>query len=534
MASCAGSEAEFITLTHTLRWHQEPGSEIQQCHVFKLDNADPIEVDRILVQFPAGSHHVHIYKSDTPEDDSVSDCWQGIDWTRWHLVIGAQTMPLDWQLPKGLTVPLAPHQQLLVQVHWLNTTTAPIDGEIELGFETVEHSDAHVGVVFGINKQTAMQPHEHKVIQQWCPMPQGSKLLAMMGHFHALGQRYVVDTRPEGAASGSVIYQALGEQTFEFKMFDTPAPVPDGDGLQFECDYFNSTEIPITWGADTKRSEHCNMSAYYYPAPEGETSTFCIVEPTEVRAVFGPRDRVELGAVSTYTFDLSDRAPAGGVDVHITASDPQALSVPATIHVAEGGASGTFTARALRPGRVTVTATLGGTAKTSVTTIGGLVLSEVSTGTASNDQWVEIANLSDTPIDLSRFSLGAGGTDYTATRVPLHVTVPAKGCVVVGGPKLTAATQPAYSEVIDFSPDLGVAQSEANGIALFEGAADQIDAASVPYDALVYGEDNNHLIDWTGELAPVVAGAPAMGTYVRTSLGWRSQAVGTPGICEVH
>ena len=32
----------------------------------------------------------------------------------------------------------------------------------------------------------------------------------------------------------------------------------------------------------------------------------------------------------------------------------------------------------------------------------------------------------------------------------------------------------------------------------------------------------------------VVVAAPATGTYVRTSAQWTTQAVGTPGICEVH
>ncbi|HEX5058296.1 MAG TPA: lamin tail domain-containing protein [Kofleriaceae bacterium] len=506
------------TFTRTLRWHQEPGSEIQDCHVFKLDNADPIEVERITVQFAAGSHHVHIYKSDTPVDDDVSDCWQGIDWTRWHLVLGAQTAPIDWSLPAGRTVPLAPHQQLLVQVHWLNTTNTPIDGSVELAFHTTDHSDAHVGVVFGINKQTAMQPHERKVIRQWCPLPSHTELLGLMGHFHGLGTRYSIDTRPEGAADGSPVYDALDEQTFQFKVFDPPPPVPDGDGLQFECDFFNHTDMPITWGADTKRSEHCNMVAYYYPAEE--LSTFCIVEAAEVRALEGPKTPVPLDALATYRIVLSEPAGSDGARVRIATIDPMALEVPDTVEIAAGQSEATFTARARRPHRVTVTATLGGTSKTAVTTIGGLVLSEVYTGTAGDttNQWVEIANLSNAAIDLSTYSLGAGRDDYTAMRKPLDVVVPAKGCVVVNG----------------FSPALGVAGSDASGIALFDNSADQITHTTLPYDALVYGGDNNSLLDPTGDLADVVAAAPASGTYVRTSERWTTQPVGTPGICEVH
>ncbi len=502
------------TITRTLRWHQEPGTEIQQCHVFKLDNADPVELDRITVQFAAGSHHVHIYRSDTPVPDDVSDCWQAIDWTRWHLVVGAQTKPLDWGLPPGRTVPLEAHQQLLVQVHWLNVTNAPIDGEIELAFHETTQSSAHVGVVFGINKQTAMQPHERKVVRQWCPMPSGAHVLALMGHFHGLGQRYTIDERREGDATGSQIYDALDEQTFQFKVFDEPPPIPDGDGLQFECDFFNHTDIPITWGADTKRAEHCNMVAYYYPAEE--LSTFCIVEPAEVRSLAGPKPPVAVGATATYTLELSEAAPAGGATVRLAASDPAALAVPEAIAVPAGQTTASFTARALRPRRVTVTATLGATSKTLSTTVGGLVLSELST---SASQWIEIANLSNVTVDLSTFSIGAGRQDYTATRVPLAGSLAPKGCIVVNGP---------------FSPALGVAQSEASGVALFDLAADQIAPSNVPYDAVVYGGDNNSLINSTGDLAQVVAAAPANGTYVRTSQQWTTQAVGTPGICEVH
>src|SRR5262245_8757000 len=119
-------------VTHTLRWHQGPYTEVQDCHVFKLDNEAALEVSRIHIKFPPGSHHVHMYRSEEPDPDSVKDCWSGIDWNRWHLVIGAQTQAMDWQLPEGLTVPIEPHQQLLVQVHWLNTTDVPLDGRMDV------------------------------------------------------------------------------------------------------------------------------------------------------------------------------------------------------------------------------------------------------------------------------------------------------------------------------------------------------------------------------------------------------------------
>src|SRR5689334_6876497 len=54
-------------ITHTLTWRQDPGTEIVQCHTFKLPSDVPVDVERIKFAFGDGSHHVHIYRSSQPE-----------------------------------------------------------------------------------------------------------------------------------------------------------------------------------------------------------------------------------------------------------------------------------------------------------------------------------------------------------------------------------------------------------------------------------------------------------------------------------
>jgi len=524
------------TLTHTLAWHQMPSNEIDDCHEFKLDNADPVEIDRITVKFPPGSHHVHIYRSDTPDPDGVHDCWAGLDWTRWHLVLGVQTQEMDWRLPDQLTIPFDAHQQLLVQVHWLNTSNDPIDREIHLQFHQAEFSRAHVGTVFGVNKQTAMAPHSSKVLKQWCPVPQGANILAMMGHYHGLGTKYVVDARKQGEASGTTIYNALDEQTFQFKTYSPAFAVPDGTGLEFECDFNNTRDIPISWGADTRRAEHCNMSAYYYPAADGELSLFCTVELAEVASLVPPKARVAPGTSPVYTVNLTDATVVPST-LTLTSSDPAALQVPASLAVPVGATSVTFEAKAMKTAAVTLTATLGTTSKSIKTAVGGVVLSEVflgASGDADQRQWVELSNLTDEPIDLSGYSLGAGETDYTATRVQLGFTLPPRGCAVVGGP-LLAPSQPAYDQVAHFQPNLGLGDTHASGVALFDTTAESITAQTLPFDALVYGTGASSLRGPSGVAAPVVAQLAGGASFVRsTESRWQQQAVPTPRICEVR
>jgi hypothetical protein len=523
-------ETDPSTLTHTLSWHQMPAMEVDDCHVFKLDNPTPVEIDRITVNFPPGSHHVHIYRSDTPDPDRVYDCWAGLDWNRWHLVLGVQTEEMDWELPDQLTIPFDAHQQLLVQVHWINTSSDPIDREIDLKFHMAETSRAHVGTLFGVNKQTAMDPHSSKVLRKWCPVPQGSSLLAMMGHYHGLGTKYVVNSRKESDLTGETIYNALDEQTFEFETYEPGYVVPQDHGLEFECTFNNTRDIPITWGADTRLSEHCNMSAYYYPAPDDGLSLFCTVEMAEVREIVAPKARIAAGTSPVYTVNFTE-ATAQDEVLQLTSSNP-ALVVPATVPVAKGATSVTFPAQALRTGVATITATLGTTSKSAATSIGGVVLSEVflGDGTATSTQWVEISNLSDEPINLSGYSLGAGQSDYMTTQIPLTFTLPARGCAVVGGSAL--ASQPWLTQASDFR--LGLADPNAtNGIALFDVA--NVTGQTLPFDTLVYGTANESLLAPSGDMAPVVTASPGSSSFTRSAEStWKVQAVPSPGICEVR
>jgi hypothetical protein len=333
-----------------------------------------------------------------------------------------------------------------------------------------------------------MQPHESKVLQQWCPVPKGASILAMMGHFHGLGTKFVVDARKQGEPTGTTIYNALDEETFQFKTYEPSFAVPADTGLEFECDYVNTRNIPITWGADTRLSEHCNMSAYYYPALDGQVSLFCTVDAAEVSSIVAPKARIAPGTAPVYTVSFTQATVADST-LQLVSSDPAALLVPASIPVPGGSTSITFEAEALKMANVTVTATLGTTSHSATSTIGGVVLSEVFVGAANNTdqrQWVEISNLTDAAIDLSGYSLGAGQSDYLTTRVQLGFTLPPRGCAVVGGALLGPA-QPPYDQVAHFQPNLGLGDTGANGVALFDVKVDRMTAQTLPFDTLVYG-----------------------------------------------
>lgn len=527
-----GGEETRGALTHTLTWQQPAGSEVVQCHTFKLPSDTPVALSRIRFAFARGSHHVHIYSSDQAEPDGVTDCRNGVSWPRWKLVTGAQEQPLDWKLPAGLSIPLQARQQLMVQVHWLNTTPAALSGSIDLSFHPTTEPGQAVGVMFGINKQVALAPGERRTLRQFCPMPEGSHLVAMMGHFHALGRSYNVDVRAPGAGSGFSIYTGADESTLLFKEFAPAYTIPPAAGLAFECEYLNTRPLPISWGPDTQTQEHCNMTAYYYPATEG--AAFCVQDFAadatldEVAPVTPPSLAGALPLAGTSTeLSVTLAAPVeSDALVSLTTDQGDAVALPPFVVIPAGERRATFRARALRPTRgAGVVATLGKQQLRTALPVAGLVLSELMAYPSPNatadgeSAWVELANVTRVPIDLSLYSLGAGGGSYGATRIPLGGTLPPSGCLVVKGPLGTGR------------------DAAANGVALFDVPPGAIDEASLPMDALVYGNRNTYLLrDATGAAATPVPGPPMGGSLARYSMteGWIAETVPTPGICEVR
>jgi len=529
-------EARVENLEHQLSWRQQPG-EIQDCHVFKLDNSRHVEIDRLQIKFPEGSHHVHLYRyrsaEPEPTPDRVYDCFGGIDWTKWSLLMGAQTKAMDWQLPEGVTIPIEPHQQLLAQVHWLNTTDRSIESKIDLSFHVAEVSQEHLGVMFGVNRRIDIKPGQHSRVEAFCPMPEGARLHALMGHFHVHGSNYEVIERMPDRTEGLELYSAPDEPAFEFKLFLPAHDIPRGAGLQYGCGFFNPSGSTLTWGSDTQTQEHCNMTAYYSPAQE--LSGLCLTEPSKL-SILRPQEPSVLAGRS-FLFDVALVAPEASEVIVALSSDAPALEVPPSVTIPAGEPHATFTARTSQPGNFVVSASVNGASIATAVRVTGLMLSEVFYAPAADApdelQWIEIANRAEVPLDLSGYSIGAGTEDFTTTRLALPIEIPPRGCIVVGGPQSSPANHaPTFALSADLDPDLGVGAERAAGVGLF--ATPERASMAPPLDAVVYGNTSTTLRGPDGQIAPVWPGSSPGGSIQRvTERVWARSSKPTPGRCEV-
>jgi endonuclease I len=166
----------------------------------------------------------------------------------------------------------------------------------------------------------------------------------------------------------------------------------------------------------------------------------------------------------------------------------------------------------------------------------GVILSEVLYDVSSGDdgfEWVELYNGGAATLDLSTFCLGNGGTTYTTSLVQLSGTVASGATFVVGGPTASATNaNPVFDQVFNFNPDFQNSGTTGDGVALFNVPCAQVNTATVPVDAVVYGPNNNSgLLDETGSAnAPEVGDAGPGSSIERVDLAgnWQIQSNPTP------
>ena len=197
--------------------------------------------------------------------------------------------------------------------------------------------------------------------------------------------------------SGSTTTETVNAPTFYFSSVPSSqttlsAPATfyvytNTPGCGIYCDYF-STSTPVTFtinsttaGIQTVTSPVSATPGTYYltatlgtPAAAGTytitasasgftSATSGSVTVTQPTITLGSNSPIGAGLYRNFSFSLSDPAPAGGLVVSLTSSDPTLLTVPATVTVLAGNASGVYQANGIAPtstAPVTITASATG------------------------------------------------------------------------------------------------------------------------------------------------------------------------------
>jgi len=224
------------------------------------------------------------------------------------------------------------------------------------------------------------------------------------------------------------------------------------------------------------------------------------LDPPGIASISGPLEVLPRSRTGVFTLT----GTAAGTGTLTIGNAPDVLTVPVTVNE--------------RPPRV--------------------LLAEVfydPSGTDDTLEWVRLYNDGGAPVDLSGWSLAWGGTSWTYGRMDLSGTIQPRSCFLVGGPQSTAANfLPVFDLAQDFNPDIQNSGTTADGVALFQVPASQVQGNSVPKDAVIYGQANtSNLIDETGQANPPDVANSGSGKSIRRKADgtWEVASTPTPNAC---
>jgi len=259
------------------------GTEVQDCYYLKAPNDAPLDIGHVNVQFGPGTHHAHVYYGAEARPDGVEDCFQAVDFEKWHLLVGVQREELDWQLPDGVAFRLEPHQQLLVQVHYTNVGKLITDGNTGGGTFTLtsmpaSEVKAHMGSIFGQQRNIHIAPDSDFSVEGLCKLPREVDLGALAGHYHFRGKDFIgYKTGLDGMRADQFYFaDDFAEPSFDVYGATNRIHVGSDEQLMWHCDYHNPTGLDISFGPREADQEHCNMFGFYYPAATPQEFTPCV------------------------------------------------------------------------------------------------------------------------------------------------------------------------------------------------------------------------------------------------------------------
>ncbi|HWO23766.1 MAG TPA: hypothetical protein VNO30_33725 [Kofleriaceae bacterium] len=259
-----------------------PGAEVEYCQFVTVPKT---WVTRDTVTFTSGSHHVIVVqtpytsiptqkKDGTPIDTSgVFDCSEGAmnSWQASKIVGGSQNR-LGASLlafPEGVGMRIG--GILLVNVHYRNSSDAPLDVTARISFDTAAPETlAQEGDVMFLYNPLIAVPAGSTASARWrCPVYQDITLVTAQSHMHARGVGF--EAHVDGGAPFYANDRWEDVPVSSYQDFSVKA----GSMLDYRCDYRNTGTTPIFQGPRTT-DEMCVLTGAYYPADP--RTSFCLDE----------------------------------------------------------------------------------------------------------------------------------------------------------------------------------------------------------------------------------------------------------------
>lgn len=259
----------------------EQGQEVERCQLF-VAPPEGLNINREVVRYSGGSHHVLLYATPYTEIPTetregvaldatqVHDCSEGPQayWEVTGVVAGSQSPDGDsmlGELPEGVALKVAPGTVVLMNTHYLNASSAPLETDARINLYTIADDEVKVeaGMLFHYNPFISVPARGESSARMRCTTEKDISVVRIQSHMHRRGVGYVANKVDlDGKMTELYAHDKWeGVPSKEFKPF---LEVKAGEALDYRCEFKNNEDRDIAQGATTK-DEMCMLIGPYFP-----------------------------------------------------------------------------------------------------------------------------------------------------------------------------------------------------------------------------------------------------------------------------
>lgn len=244
-----------------------PGQEATVCLVVDLGNPAPRMVRAVRSSLTDGTHHVIATLTTEAPTATPTPCgaFAGGGPGNGILTIAQQpTAALAY--PDGAGLPIAAHQSVHLEMHYLNASDQPlaIGGTVTLDLADANAALAPVALTFTGNGAISIPAHTTAHLTSEHALPAGTRLFATTAHTHQWGRHATVELlRSAGDPSPLVLHDSTD---WADRPLDQFAPITIGPDarLRLTCDFDNQSDQTVNFGLSAE-DEMCFLWAHHVP-----------------------------------------------------------------------------------------------------------------------------------------------------------------------------------------------------------------------------------------------------------------------------
>lgn len=245
-----------------------PSSEIFMCYTVPIENTEPIFVAATHAWQVDGGHHVLVLSVDDTETtvDAPHECTpEDMAYPSLRFVGAGTAAGSGIELPIGAAVRMAPGRRLLIQGHYLNSSTSPIRVQDAIDLTTVPEADVVnvAGAYTAVDQTLELPPRSVTTRMMDCSPPMNMTVPWMFAHMHEWGTHATIELVRDGVTT--TVYDAAWDSRFrdDFPVVVFPAPMEltPADRIITRCTWENTEDHAILFP-----TEMCATFMPYYPS----------------------------------------------------------------------------------------------------------------------------------------------------------------------------------------------------------------------------------------------------------------------------